>query len=110
MDAAVLATGRVHHLRVKVGALRWEELPPKIDWLLVDVHLAPPVALHEVSRLMPPLKKSLRGAVFTLKLNDQRIVDDIPALLDRVRQLGFADVRATHLPSNRREICCVALR
>jgi 23S rRNA (cytidine2498-2'-O)-methyltransferase len=104
----VLAEPRVHHLAIKVGALRWEELPPHVDWLLVDVNLAPQVALHEVARLMPKLKGSLRGAVITLKLNDDAIVAELPKLVDRVRGLGFADVRLRHLPSNRREICCVA--
>jgi 23S rRNA (cytidine2498-2'-O)-methyltransferase len=113
MDPRVLAFegpggARVHHLDVKVSALRWEALPPRVDWLLVDVHLAPRVALHAVQRLMPRLAPTLRGAVFTLKLNDATIVADIPGILERVKSLGFADVRATHLPSNRREICCVA--
>jgi 23S rRNA (cytidine2498-2'-O)-methyltransferase len=104
----VLAEPRVHHLAIKVGALRWEELPPRVDWLLVDVNLAPQVALHEVARLMPKLKSSLRGAVITLKLNDDAIVAELPKLVARVRAMGFADVRLRHLPSNRREVCCVA--
>jgi 23S rRNA (cytidine2498-2'-O)-methyltransferase len=104
----VLAQPRVHHLAIKVGALRWEELPPRVDWLLVDVNLAPQVALHEVARLMPKLESSLRGAVITLKLNDDAIVADLPKLVQRVHGLGFADVRLRHLPSNRREVCCVA--
>lgn len=113
MDPRVLAYehvsgARVHHLSVKVGALRWEELPKRVDWLLMDVHLAPQVALHAVKRLIPPMAKTLRGAVFTLKMNDDKIAAEIPTLLERVRGLGFDDVRATHLPSNRREICCVA--
>lgn len=110
LDPVVRALPNVHHLHVKVGALRWEDLPPRVDWLLVDVHLAPRVALHAIQRFMPQLKAHLRGAVLTLKLNDQTIVDDLPAILERVRALGFADVRATHLPSNRREVCCVAVR
>jgi 23S rRNA (cytidine2498-2'-O)-methyltransferase len=113
MDPRVLAFegpggARVHHLPVKVATLRWEDLPERVDWLLVDVHLAPRVALHAVQRLMPRLAPTLKGAVFTLKLNDATIIEDIPGILERVRSLGFADVRATHLPSNRREICCVA--
>jgi 23S rRNA (cytidine2498-2'-O)-methyltransferase len=99
---------RVHHLPVKVGALRWEDLPEKIDWLLLDVHLAPQVALHAIQRFMPRLRPKLRGAVLTLKLNDDHVVAEIPALLDRVLALGFEEVRATQLPSNRREICVVA--
>jgi 23S rRNA (cytidine2498-2'-O)-methyltransferase len=104
----VRAEPRAHHLAMKVGALRWEELPPRIDWLLVDVNLAPQVALHEVARLMPPLREHLRGAVITLKLNDDAVVAEVPKLVERIRVLGFSDVRLRHLPSNRREICAVA--
>ncbi len=104
----VLALPGVHHFAMKVGALRWEQLPPRVDWLLVDVNLAPQVALHEVARLMPRLKPTLRGAVITLKLNDVAFVDALPALTKRIADFGFADVRLRHLPSNRREICVVA--
>lgn len=98
----------VHHLAKKVGALRWEELPAQIDWLLVDVNLAPQIALHEIRRLLPRLLGTLRGAVFTLKLNDWAFVAELPALVDRIRQMGLANVRLRHLPSNRREVCAVA--
>lgn len=106
----VLALPGVTYLPIKVGALRWEQLPPRVDWLLLDVNLAPQVALHELARLMPPLRDALRGAVLTLKLNDWAFVDELPTLVDRIHQLGFADVRLRHLPSNRREICAIALR
>jgi 23S rRNA (cytidine2498-2'-O)-methyltransferase len=105
----VAALPSIHHLAKKVGALRWEELPARVDWLLVDVNLAPQVALHEVRRLMPRLVGTLRGAVFTLKLNDWAFVAELPALVDRIHQMGLADVRLRHLPSNRREVCAVAL-
>jgi hypothetical protein len=81
-----------------------------VDWLLVDVNLAPQVAVHEVARLMPKLKATLRGCVFTLKLNELSFVAELPVLAERIRAFGLADVRMRHLPSNRREICCVALR
>jgi 23S rRNA C2498 (ribose-2'-O)-methylase RlmM len=110
LAAAVLALPGVHHVAKKVGALRWEELPPRVDWLLVDVNLAPQVALHEVARLMPRLAPTLRGAVFTLKLNDWTFVAELPGLVERIRKMGLPDVRMRHLPSNRREICAVALR
>ena len=110
LAANVLALPNVHHVAKKVGALRWEELPPRVDWLLVDVNLAPQVALHEVARLMPRLKPTLIGAVFTLKLNDWTFVAELPVLAERIRQMGLGDLRMRHLPSNRREICAVALR
>lgn len=104
----VMAMPGVHHLAMKVGALRWEMLPPRVDWLLVDVNLAPQVALHEVGRLMPKLKRTLFGAVFTLKLNDWSFVPQLGELADRIRAFGFASVRMRHLPSNRREVCAIA--
>ncbi|HUS27918.1 MAG TPA: SAM-dependent methyltransferase [Kofleriaceae bacterium] len=106
----VKAMPGVHHLAMKVGALRWEQLPPRVDWLLVDVNLAPQVAVHEVARLMPRLSKTLRGCVFTLKLNELSFVPELPVLAERIAAFGFTDVRMRHLPSNRREVCCVALR
>lgn len=105
----VLSHPRVQHLAKTVGALRWEDLPPRVDWLLVDVNLAPQVALHEVARLIPRLQRTLAGAVLTLKLNDWAFVDELPALVERIRAMGFATVRLRHLPSNRREVCAVAV-
>lgn len=106
----VLAHPSVRYVPKKAGALRWEELPARVDWLLVDVNLAPQVALHEVARLIPPLLPGLAGAVFTLKLNDWAFVDELPALVERIRRMGLPDVRLRHLPSNRREVCAVALK
>ena len=106
--ADVVSHPNIHHLRTKVGALRWEDLPPKVDWLLVDMNLAPQVALHEVARLVPPLRDSLRGAVITLKLNEWSFVAELPALAQRIAAFGLPDVRLRHLPSNRREICAIA--
>jgi 23S rRNA (cytidine2498-2'-O)-methyltransferase len=108
LSPVVLARPEVHHLELKVGALRWEQLPPRVDWLLVDVNLAPQVALHEVARLMPPLRATLQGAVITLKLNELAFVAELPTFVDRIRALGFATVALRHLPSNRHEICAVA--
>jgi 23S rRNA (cytidine2498-2'-O)-methyltransferase len=104
----VLAAG-VHHVDKKVGALSWEELPRRVDWLLVDVNLAPQVALHEVGRLMPKLRETLTGAVITLKLNEWEFVDELPRFVERIQEMGLPDVRLRHLPSNRREVCAVGL-
>jgi 23S rRNA (cytidine2498-2'-O)-methyltransferase len=108
LAAQVRAEPRVHHLKQKVGAVRWEDLPPHVDWLLLDVNLAPQVALHEIARLVPRLRRTLRGAILTLKLNDWAFVDELPELARRIAAMGFATVRMRHLPSNRREIAVVA--
>ena len=115
MDAAVLAFvghsgARVHHVAESLAAVRWEALPRHVDWLLVDVNVAPAVALHGVARLVPAWKKTLRGAVLTLKMNDAGVRRGLPGYLERIRQLGFTSVDVTHLPSNRHELCAIARR
>jgi 23S rRNA (cytidine2498-2'-O)-methyltransferase len=102
------ALPNVRHLHAKVGAVRWEDLPPHVDWLLVDMNLAPQVALHEALRFAPRLKATLRGAVITLKLNEPALVRQLADLAARIAGFGLPEVRMRHLPSNRREICVVA--
>lgn len=104
MAPVVAAHAGFTHLRKPIGAVRREELPDAVHWLVVDVSVAPPIALRSIQRLIPPWRATLRGLLLTLKLNDDRMIDQVPDFLRRVRELGAADVRATQLPSNRREL------
>lgn len=108
MDERVRAHPNFLHLHLKLGDVRREQLPERVDWLLMDVNLAPQVALHQIRRLVSTMRGTLRGALFTLKLNDWDMAADVPALLERVRSMGFTSVAATQLPSNRQEICVAA--
>lgn len=98
------------HLAIPVGELTRELLPPRVDWLLLDVNLAPQVALHAVRGVVSALRPSLRGVLFTLKLNDWAMAGEVPELLRRVAGMGLGDVRARQLPSNRQEIFVYATR
>jgi 23S rRNA (cytidine2498-2'-O)-methyltransferase len=115
MDPGVLdqigpGGARVHHVRETLGNVRWEALPRAIDWLLCDVHLAPPVALHGLARLVPAWKRSLQGAIVTLKMNDDAMRAEVQNSLARVRAMGFSAAEAAHLPANGQELCAVAWR
>lgn len=108
MAPQVLAASGFSHLQLSLGDLRLEQLPAKVDWLLMDVNLAPQVALHGVRRIVSALRPSLRGVIFTLKLNDWKLAAEVPAFRARVAGMGLEGVRATQLHANRREICVVA--
>lgn len=108
MDPRVLLCPAFSHCQLPLGEVRREQLPPQVDWLLMDVNLAPQVALHGVRRLVAALRPTLRGVLFTLKLNEWRMAAEVPALLARVAGMGLSRVRATQLPANRREICVAA--
>lgn len=102
---AVFAYGeRFRHIPKAMTAIERADLPPGVAWLVMDVGVAPQVALNALRRFFPPYRKSLKGVLLTLKLNDDLVAAEIPTLLERVRSLGLTEVRATHLPSNRREL------
>jgi len=97
------------HLQRPLAEVRWEDLTTSFDWIVCDVHLAPQVALHQLTRILPPLRERLRGAIITLKLNDWAFLNQLPDLRARIVQMGFVEVHTTHLPANRQELCAVAL-
>jgi 23S rRNA (cytidine2498-2'-O)-methyltransferase len=114
MDPAVASAAadrgvRFTHLQVTGGALRIEQLPDRVDWVVLDVNLAPQVALHMARRIVQALRPAPRGVLFTLKMNEWRFAAELPELLRRVEEMGLRDVRATQLPSNRQEIFVYAI-
>jgi 23S rRNA (cytidine2498-2'-O)-methyltransferase len=109
MAPAVASHPSFTHVQVKLGDLRREQLPKRVDWLFVDVNLAPAVALHQLRRIVSTLRSTLKGGLITLKLNNWRMASEIPAFLKRLQGMGFSEVHATQLAHNRQEVC-VAVR
>jgi len=85
-------------------------LPETVDYLLLDANLAPQVAFRSALRLAAMRKKTLRALIFTLKMNDWGYLANLASFTERVREVGFDEVRARQLASNRREVCFVAKR
>jgi len=94
-----------HHLpaaEVERGAL-----PRRYQWLLNDINLAPMVALRYVERFVALAHGGLKGAVITLKINDDGVFTALPRLLERVGKLGAKRMRVTQLPSHRSEVVAI---
>lgn len=100
---------RLTHLRLPMAGLTREQLPPRIDWLLLDVHLAPQIALRTARKLASWYRDSLLGAVLTLKLNDWSFADRIDSFLGQAREMGLVEPRAKQLASHRQELCVAGL-
>ncbi len=79
------------------------------EWLVLDMNLAPLEALDEVAQVLGLLKGihgpklKLREGFLTLKLNDWKFASSIPLYLKRVAELGFVELAAVQLCSNRQE-------
>jgi 23S rRNA (cytidine2498-2'-O)-methyltransferase len=100
---------RLTHLPIAIGALDRRMLTANVDWLLLDVHLAPQVALRAVSRVAAMCRHTLLGAVLTIKLNEWAFVDQLPRFLEEVRALGLPEPKARQLPAHRQELAIVGL-
>ncbi|HEY6879272.1 MAG TPA: SAM-dependent methyltransferase [Polyangiales bacterium] len=114
MDARALAfvgphAARLTHLQMPMAALRREMLPEHVDWLLMDVHLAPQVALKTARRLASWYRGSLAGMVLTLKLNDWSFAERLGSFLAQAREMGIEAPHARQLASHRQELCIAGL-
>ncbi len=111
MSPAVSKLGRDRFLHIPKSAtlLAREELPDSIQWLLMDVNVSPQKALGFASRLAKRMSDSLLGVAFTLKLNDWAMARELPEMLEIVREMGMAKVRAAQLASSGREVSVFGL-
>ena len=112
IDPAVLGFAgphgnRFHHHHRPAAEVERKDLPRHYQWLLLDVNLAPMVALRYVERFVALAHGGLRGAILTLKLNDDGVVAALPRLLERIGKLGARRLRVTQLPSHRSEVVAI---
>jgi 23S rRNA (cytidine2498-2'-O)-methyltransferase len=109
VDATVLEDPRFSHVR-----RRTIEVPRKllkgVPWLAADMNVTPTYTLDSVEALVTHRDSSIRGMVLTLKLTDWKLLDEMPAYIERIHSWGYRDVRTRQLAFNRQEICVVAMR
>jgi len=101
---------RLRHLQKPAQALDAKDLagfPAPVRWLVSDMNLAPPVAVQQLLRARALVKKTLHGAVLTLKLNDAAAVDTLPRVLPELERAFGVSAKVAHLPSHRREVVAV---
>jgi 23S rRNA (cytidine2498-2'-O)-methyltransferase len=97
------------HIKNVVAQVSRETLPPSIQWLLLDMNVEPRISVYAVDRLVTRTSDSLLGVFLTIKLNQWRIADEIPSIMEHVKAMGMVRVRATQLASNRQEILIYGL-
>jgi 23S rRNA (cytidine2498-2'-O)-methyltransferase len=98
---------RFVHLHMPAAEVPKRALPHQYQWLLLDVNLAPMVALRYVERFVALAHGGLKGAVLTIKLNDEGVFLALPRLLERIQKLGATNLRVTQLPSHRSEVVAI---
>lgn len=110
LDARVRALPGVTYVQAPIGDVALGDLPHGVAWLACDAGIPPVDVLGAVRRILPVVKRDLRGFLWTLKLHDDATVRGLRKVFTQLGELGFIDVRARQLAANRRDIFVVARR
>jgi hypothetical protein len=105
----VKANKRFTHLAMSAFDVRENNLPKRVDWLLLDMNTEPDLGLRAVEHQIKLGRMPTYAVILTLKLNQPSFSTRIPELVNRVRSRGFPTVYAKQLTANRREITVVGL-
>lgn len=100
---------RFQHIQKPVADVLREDLPEHIQWFLLDMNVEPRISLFAVDRLVSRMRSTLLGIFLTIKLNDWKIADQIPSMIDHVRAMGMVRIKAAQLSSCRQEIMIFGL-
>ena len=77
---------------------------------MTDMNVAPRYTLDALEEIVGRDDIQARGLIFTLKLFDWKLADEIPSYLARVKSWGFNHIKARQLQFNRQEIMVAALK
>lgn len=108
MDERVKKFYDFKHLRMPFERITPETLKQEVDWIVSDINLPPTVVTKEVFRLLTFIEP--KGILLTLKMNDQKHLELIAGIRQKMRNKGFDRVELKYLPSHRKEVALMALR
>ncbi len=97
------------HLAFSAYDIQPEDLPEKMEWLLLDMNADPRISLKLTERIAAMIGDQLLGVIFTLKLNRWGLAVEVPEWIEQTRSMGMTRVRALQLASNKQEICVAGL-
>jgi 23S rRNA (cytidine2498-2'-O)-methyltransferase len=109
VDPRLLEERNFTHVRKRAADVRRRDFRG-VAWLAADMNVAPQTTLDTVEAIVTHPTVNIRGLLVMLKLLDWSMAEEIPRYLQRVRDWGYADVRARQLAYNRQEICVAAVR
>jgi 23S rRNA (cytidine2498-2'-O)-methyltransferase len=105
----VMSSARFVAVRKSMDALKAEDLPPDVHWLLFDINAGAFRSVPAAEKLVRRYRSSLLGLVLTLKLARWSKAREIPGIVKEIRSWGFARVRAVQLYHNRQEVLILGL-
>ena len=108
IDSIVLRHPNFEHVRSRIRQVK-RTMFRKVRWIIADMNVAPGYVIDVLEELLARNDVSVRGLLFTLKLFQWELAEDIPLAVDLMKRWGFKTVAVKQLAFNRREIT-VAVR
>lgn len=94
----------IHRLAEEVDLSRLSD----VDWLFMDMNIPPDRAIYLAEPYIEHFRDTLKGIIFTLKLNDWAYVSYLDELEQQIARMGFRNIRMRQLAFNKQELCLVA--
>lgn len=103
MDAVCLNNPDFQHFQKSIQHFDPKYIMDKVDWLLVDMNLAPEATLHEIEKLIVIHGPNLKGVFLTLKMTKLALVSRLPFYKKLAHKMGIDVEFMTQLPSHKQE-------
>jgi 23S rRNA C2498 (ribose-2'-O)-methylase RlmM len=110
MDPICLNHKNFKHFKNSIQDFKPEQIQQKVDWLLVDMNLAPEATLNEIEKILLEIESEMKGAFITLKLTKFSLVSKIQFYKKILIRLGFSPEYLTQLPSHKQEFLMYVTR
>lgn len=108
MDPICTNHPKFFHHKQSIQDFHVSSLKDHVQWLYVDMNLAPEGSLREIEKVVEAIRPSLKGAFITLKMTKFELVSRVPMYLNLVGKMGLKVVMATQLPSHKQEFLIYA--
>ncbi len=108
MDPICTKNSKFFHHKQSIQDFHVSSLKDHVQWLYVDMNLAPEASLREIEKIVEAIRPSLKGAFITLKMTKFELVSRVPMYLNIVGKMGLKVVMATQLPSHKQEFLIYA--
>lgn len=108
MDPVCSKNPNFFHHRQSIQDFHVSSLKDHVQWLFVDMNLAPEASLREIEKVVDAVRPSLKGAFITLKMTKFELVSRVPMYLNIMSKMELKVVMATQLPSHKQEFLIYA--
>ena len=91
------------HFRESIQHFDPKYIMDRLDWLLVDMNLAPEATLHEIEKIILIHGPHLKGVFITLKMTKMALIGRLPFYKKLAKRMGIKVEFMTQLPSHKQE-------